>query len=249
MDSGDLLLPIPIQPNEASRKLAGLKADLYVKAYNFMKYDAFTPGEIDLSFGVEALKEKSKAAKFPFLAANLMEDSSGKPVFSTHLVKEVNGIKVGLMGLISDRVHVEWPSEEKGKYRLSDPIAAARKAVAALKKQNCRIIVAIAHMPAEEQEGLAFAIPEIDFILGGHDRNYQIIPMKANNAQILMAGSRGENLGRVDLALEEKTPIFRYRLIALTDKFSDHTGIQDLVRQYKAEVQNLFQPSPAGGSQ
>ena len=54
MDSGDLLYPSGYDLFALSQKdkaLTSLKADLYLQTYNLMGYDAFTPGEVDLSWG------------------------------------------------------------------------------------------------------------------------------------------------------------------------------------------------------
>ena len=85
-----------------------------MKTYNLMGYDAFTPGELDFAFGVEPIIALRRKANFPFLLANLLELSSNQPVFTPYLMKECPGLRVGLVGLISPRLALGGPAEEKG---------------------------------------------------------------------------------------------------------------------------------------
>jgi 2',3'-cyclic-nucleotide 2'-phosphodiesterase (5'-nucleotidase family) len=193
VDTGDLFYSRPPAQTPNAPKMGDLKADLYMKAYNLMGYDAFTPGELDFSFGLSPIVKMSKQANFPFLAANLVDTKSGKPVFKAYMIKEVQGVKIGLLGLISNRYLLGGPPEEKEKFHLADPIETAKKLVPGLRKR-CQVIAVLGHMEADEQEMLAKAAPEIFFILSGHVPDYQLNPVRANNSQIFNAGSRGEHL-------------------------------------------------------
>jgi hypothetical protein len=226
--------------------MGDLKADLYMKTYNLMGYDAFTPGELDFSFGLAPLVRMSKQANFPFLAANLVDTKSGKPVFKAYAIKEVQGVKIGLLGLISNRYPLGGSSEEKERFHLADPIETAKKIVPGLRKR-CQVIAVLGHLEVDEQEMLAQAVPEIFFILSGHNPNYQLSPIKVGNSQILLGGSRGENLGLVDFEVEGTTLSSRYQLIALTTKYADHPQAEELLKQYKTALQNLSQTSTSAG--
>ncbi len=68
MDTGDLLFSRDSVQHPNAKQIGNLKADLYMKSYNLMGYDAFTPGELDLSFGVGDLIKMSQQAKFPLLS-------------------------------------------------------------------------------------------------------------------------------------------------------------------------------------
>ena len=116
MDTGDLLYARTPTPSPNVQKMGELKADLYMKTYNIMGYDAFTPGELDFSFGVGPVFQMSRQANFPFLAANLMYTVSKKPVFKPYIIKEVQGVKVGLLGLISNRHPLGGPPKKRENF-------------------------------------------------------------------------------------------------------------------------------------
>jgi len=242
VDTGDLLFSRDSVQNPNAKQIGSLKADLYMKAYNLMGYDAFTPGELDVSFGINDLIKMSQQANFPFLAANLINTKSNEPVFKSYIIKEVLGMKIGIFGLISNRFSLGGPAEEKGKFQITDPSEAAKKAVKALKKQ-CRVIIALAHMEADEQRMLASNVHGIHFIINGHLTHAQAEPQLANHTQVFIAGARGEFIGQVDLFRKKKRKLYsRYQLIPLKADYNPKPEVQVWVGQYKDELQCALQP-------
>ena len=71
------------------------KANLMLESLSLMGYDALGIGDDDLTLGKQFLGELSKKAPFPFLSSNLVDAESGKPVFQSSLIKEINGSKSG----------------------------------------------------------------------------------------------------------------------------------------------------------
>jgi hypothetical protein len=242
VDTGDLLFSRDSVNRPIAKQIGDLKADLYMKTYNLMGYDAFTPGELDLSFGVGGLIKMSKQANFPFLAANLIDTNTNKPLFERYVIKEVQGMKIGLFGVISNRFSLGGPPEEKGQFQITDPSEAAKKAVRALKKQ-CRVIVALAHMEADEQNMLASNVHGVHFIINGHLTHAQADPQLVRHTQIFVAGARGEFLGQIDLFRKRKKKLYsRFQLIPLKADYSEKPEVQVLVGQYKDELQCALQP-------
>lgn len=243
VDTGDLLFSPESLLNPNAKQIGNLKADLYMKAYNLMEYDAFTPGELDLSFGVSDLIKMSQQANFPFLAANIVYAKSNEPVFKPYVVKETPKMKVGLFGLISNRFSLGGPPEEKGKFQITDPSEAAKKAVKALKKQ-CRVIVAIAHMEADEQKTLADKVHGIHFVINGHLTHSQPCPLLLKHTQILIAGARGGLMGQVDLFREKKRRLYsRFELIPLKADYNEKLEVQAMVSEYKTQLECALQPT------
>ena len=247
VDSGDLLHPSGYDIFALSQKekgLTALKADLYLDTYNLMRYDAFTPGEVDLSWGVAELKKMAKKAKFPILLANLQDRQTRKPVFQPYVIKEMGSIRVGLFGLLSDRFSGNLEPHERAAFQLSDPLEAAKQVVAELKKKRCKVIIAVAHMEEGEQKKLAENFREIYFVVSGHTRGLKRQPAEVRNAQILTAGTRGEYLGQMDFFLSEKPDETRilsnYQIIPLREHYPDHPQTARRVDRFKADSKPLY---------
>ena len=229
------------------RELYDPKIELYLKTYSKMKYDAFTPGDTDLSLGVQELVRISRQAQFPFLSANLMDRKSKKPVFSPYRIKKAGGIKIGLFGLISNNFHLRQSTGDRENYYLADPVAAARKVSAELKAQKCDVLIALAHMEENEQKNLAQALKGVHFILSGHSRALKPEIQEVNNVEILRAGIRGEYLGQVEFFAAKKRLYSHYQLVPLDPKQPDQPEVAKMVQEYKTRMQTLLpEPDRAG---
>jgi len=239
VDTGDLLFSpgSPMNPN--AKTIGNLKAAVYMKAYNMMGYDAFTPGDLDFSLGIDDLIKMSQQADFPFLAANLLNGQSNEPIFKPYVIKEIKGVrgmKVGIFGLISNRF-----SSGREKFKIADPIDTAKKVVGVLKPQ-CRVIVALAHLEADEQRMLADKVHGIDFIVNGHLTHAQAAPQLVNHTQIFIAGARGEFLGQADLFRQRMKLYSRYQLIPLRMDYHEKAEIKVMVSEFKGQVGSALQP-------
>ena len=247
VDSGDLLYSAGYDIFGLAKKdqeLTALKADLFLQTYNLMGYDAFTPGEVDLSWGIAELKKMSQKAKFAFLLANLQDLKTKKPVFRPYLIKEMGGIRVGLFGLLSNRFSGNLDPHDKAAFQLTDPMEAAKQVIAELRKKKCKAIIVVAHMDESKQRKLAETFPEVYFVVSGHERGLKRQPVEVRNAQILTAGTRGEYLGQMEFFLKEKPDETRllshYQIITLRDSYGDHPQTAKLVNQFRADSKPLY---------
>lgn len=244
MDTGDLLFSPGSLMNANAKTIGNLKAAIYMKAYNLMGYDAFTPGDLDLSLGIEDLIKMSRLADFPFLAANLLNSQSNEPIFKPYIIKEikeVGGMKVGIFGLISNRFPSGSPPAGREKFKIADPIETAKKVVEVLKPQ-CRVIVALAHLEADEERMLADRVQGIDFIVNGHRTRAQAAPQLVNHTQIFVAGARGEFLGQADLFRQRTKLYSRYQLIPLSLDYHEKAEIKVMVSEFKGQLESALQP-------
>ena len=244
MDAGDLLFSPGSLMNPNAKTIGNLKAALYMKAYNLMGYDAFSPGELDLSLGIDDLIKMSQQAGFPFLAANLLNSQSNEPIFKPYVIKEVKefqGLKVGIFGLISNQIPLASAPGGREKFKIADPIDTAKKVVGVLKPQ-CRIIVALAHLEADGQRMLADKVPGIDFVVNGHLTHAQASPQFVNHTQIFVAGARGEFLGQADLFRHRMKLYSRYQLIPLKPDYYEKPEIKVMVSELKDEMQCILHP-------
>ncbi len=71
----------------------------YLKVMEKLNYDAVLVGEDDFNFGVDFLEENMKKYRINFISSNLQI----KGVLP-YIIKEVGGVKIGILGLTSSRV-------------------------------------------------------------------------------------------------------------------------------------------------
>ena len=205
-----------------------------------MRYDGFTPGEADLALGVQELFERQREGAFSFLLANLIDRRSNKPVFSPYVIRTWDDLKVGIFGLLADGFTLSPSTGDREHYVLADPIETAAAVVDLLKAEGCRVIICVAHLPANEQRKLALATPGIHFLVSGHDGSRKPAMEEINGVEILRAGSKGEHLGQLEFAMAGDRLLYHYQTIPLDRNLADDPQIGAMVRQYKEWVRALI---------
>lgn len=153
-----------------------------VRVMSALGYDASAIGNHDFDAGVERLAEVVAAhARFPMLCCNYdFRDTPMQPHHRGFLVREFEGMRVGLLGLGIDLDGLVGV-KQRGGTQFRDPVENARRAARILRHdERCDFIIALSHVSINgrrNSEGtmrpgdrdIARAVREIDVILGGHD--------------------------------------------------------------------------------
>lgn len=169
-----------------------------VEAYNYMEYDAVTLGNHEFDQPVTLLLQQMQRATFPFVVSNV--EYSGKTFGTRYLVKEVNGVKVGLFGLTTK--NTENISIYVREVVFHEEIKAAREMVEILKKQKAEVIIGLVHLGFVGNTPefvtsleLAAQVPGIDILVDGHTHTYIEQPVKINDTWIVIANQSGRFVG------------------------------------------------------
>jgi 2',3'-cyclic-nucleotide 2'-phosphodiesterase (5'-nucleotidase family) len=208
LDAGDLFFKKfsnPIPENEQKRVME--KAHLIIESFNLMDYDALGIGDDDLSLGKEFLMGISKKAKFPFLSSNLIDEESRKLLFKPYLLKEINGLRIGIFSLISPDVFLS-PSDPRRKGLIfQNPIEVAQNMVRELQPKT-DLIILLSHLSYPKDVETAQTVPGIHLILGSHTGANLIYPPLIKNTYILQTAPKGMYVARLDLNLYNNTYSF-----------------------------------------
>lgn len=165
---------------------------------NRMAVDVAVVGNHELDFGRAVFEERLGEARFTMLGANLT-DKAGKVINGVRglWMRTVRGVSIGFFGVITPEAKTYVRADMDVAF--SDPVKAARRAVAALKQRGAQVIVALTHMNLREDIALARAVPAINLILGGHEHN--AIVYVSGRTPIIKAGDDARYLAVVDLTL------------------------------------------------
>ncbi|MCZ6765607.1 MAG: hypothetical protein O7D32_01610, partial [bacterium] len=99
------------------------KAGLTLQSMSFMGYDGMVLGEKDLTFGLDYIVEKYKSLRLPIVIANVYYEDSGDRVFpASRIVKLSNGLRIGLVGVMGDRLKLQ---QDADRIRIDPPSEAA----------------------------------------------------------------------------------------------------------------------------
>ncbi|TJY40990.1 bifunctional 2',3'-cyclic-nucleotide 2'-phosphodiesterase/3'-nucleotidase [Cohnella pontilimi] len=152
-----------------------------------------------------------EGAKFPYTVANVV-DEKGKTLLDPYVVKEVGGVKIGFIGVITNITPQIVSAAGIQGLTFVDQADAVNKAVAELKKKGIRSIVILAHDPFEgssdnptgEVVDLANQVdPEVDVIFAGH--NHGMVNKDINGKLVIEAYSYGTAFSDVDLVIDRAT--------------------------------------------
>ncbi len=227
LDAGDTIQGSPLEYLHARRP--NQDPDPMALAMSALGYDAMAVGNHEFNFGLEVLRKAQKESGFPWLSANTLSAADGKSPFPEYIVKTVDGVRVGVLGLTTPNIPGWEPERNRPGLRWEDPVDTARRLVPVLiGKERCDLVVVLIHSGPEidlatgESNGtenenrvaaLARQVPGIDLLLTGH--THRKIPLtRLNGVPLIQPGRWGDFLARVDLELERKGG--RWRPVAVT---------------------------------
>ena len=218
IDSGDTIQGTPLAYFHNRKN--NLPPDPMMLTMSALKFDALAIGNHEYNFGLAVFEKARREASFPWLSANTYKVGTQETAFAPYLIKEVNGARVGIIGLTTPSVPSwENPNNFAG-LEFRDPVASARKWVAHLRAtERVDVVVVAMHMGIEadlrtgqvnpgqmpmENAALAIAtrVPGIDVIAMGHTHR-EISSLYLNGALLAQAGRWGDCIMRADVFLEK----------------------------------------------
>jgi len=212
-----------------------------VRAYNALGYNAAAIGNHEFDFGPVgpapspvapdddprgALKARATEAHFPFLAANVVDRKTGKPVawpnFKPSAIIDAAGIKVGLVGVVTAWTpRSAFPANVAGLEFLPLAQTIAREA-RGLRSRGAKVVIAVVHeggactdfsapdrLDSCDARSEIFAIARqlprgtVDAIVAGH--THQAVAQRVGAVPIIQAYFNGRAFGRVDLTVDRKS--------------------------------------------
>ena len=205
LDGGDALVMSYFErPSE--REKARRRAEVVLRLYEKIGYDALNIGDTDIGLGVEYLKKLQGDVNIPFLSANLKEKKTGKPVFKPYVMKEGEGVNIGILGLITTEISPHLQKELRN-YSIENPIKTAKETITRF-MASCDHIIALAHLTPPEIESLAKEVPRISIIVGGNDR-YFMFPKHFKHSLYVQTDAFGSHIGKLNLNLVKGASEFR----------------------------------------
>lgn len=239
------------------------KGDVEYPLMDMIGYDIRVLGNHEFDNGIESLAEYYRQTKGMPLSANY--DFTGtelEGIFQPYVVKEINGRKMGFIGINIDPSSIISQKNFKGDFK--EVIPVANKLAAKLKnEEHCDLVAVVSHIgyttgnAKTSDIDLAQASSDIDLIIGGHSHTL-IDPNDTgeassiiNNAEgkgvrIVQTGKQGRYLGKLTVDLD-KLPVadgemIEYELIPVTDRFPNEvldTEIVEFLKPYQAAVDSI----------
>ena len=203
MDNGDILQGQPVVYYYNYEDTSS--EHICAKVMNYMQYDVATVGNHDIEAGHDVYDKLKKEFDFPWLAANAIRKSDGKPYFEPYKIFNKDGIKIAVLGLITPGIPEWLPEELWLGIEFEDMVVSAKKWVPIiLEKEKPDLLIGLFHSGYEYTYGnedyntyknenasviVAKEVPGFDIIFIGHDhKTWNEKVTNKNGDEVLILG-------------------------------------------------------------
>ena len=222
---------------------------LVVDAYNVLGYDALAIGNHEFEYGAldthsgtpgpadmrGALKAAAARARFPFLAANVIDEVTGRPIEWPNVrpstIVETAGLRVGIVGVMTyDGLTKTLAANVQG-LGTTALVPTVEREARELRRRGVDVVVVLSHAGGActrfddpddlsscdddaEIFWLARQLPPglVDAVVAGH--SHEAVAHEVSGIPIVQAYSRGRAFARVDLTVERGIGVTSARVFA-----------------------------------
>ncbi len=187
----------------------------------------------EFAYGPAIFKQRAAELEYPVLAINVYEQASKERFFPPYCVKEISGLRVGLVGIASNIIDKTMPPSFSegleftlGRAELPPIIDILRS------REQADLIVLISHLGFPQEMKLLSEVPGVDICLSGHTHNRLDKPVFQGKTLVIQSGCDASFLGCLDLDLEDnKITSWRHRLIEVEAGIEPDPEIDALIRR------------------
>ncbi|MBN2638582.1 MAG: bifunctional metallophosphatase/5'-nucleotidase [Bacteroidales bacterium] len=186
---------------------------------NYMKYDAGTVGNHDIEPGHAVYDRFRKEIDFPWMAANAVDNKTGKPYFKPYTIIYRSGVKIAVLGMITPSIPNWLPPSIWSGIHFEGMVKAAKYWVQYIKEhEHPDLMIGLFHsgtnknygfdvpgQPVEDASRLvAREVPGFDVVLAGHDHkedNEIVKNVDGKEVLVLDPAAHAENVAVASITL------------------------------------------------
>ncbi|NHN60352.1 MULTISPECIES: bifunctional UDP-sugar hydrolase/5'-nucleotidase [Halorussus] len=209
-----------------------------VKALNVVDPAAEVVGNHDLDYGFGAVANYSNASDFPWLMANIVDESTGEPIpgAEPYTVVERQGVKVGIVGVADEKIKSKTAVDfDEAGYELQNYSEVAGEYATMLKQErNVDVVVVSAHLGVPVAKELANETEHVDAIVVGDDE-VEYPPAETGGAVIVEAEARAEHLAELNLTVENgEVTAWNGRLLDVTENVTKNETVANAITEARS---------------
>jgi len=211
---------------------------------NSLGLDAMT-AHWEFAYGPKVFHQLVAELNYPMLANNIFDKVTNKLVYQPFIIKEIGGLRIGLVGIASNIIDKTMPPSYSegiyftlGKDELLPIINSLRT------KEKVDLIVLLSHLGFPQELKLLSEVQGVDVCLGSHTHNRLYKPVLNGKTIIIQSGCHGSFLGRLDVEVEGGQIInYRHQLIEVEVSMQPDPAVDELIKQallpYKIELSEV----------
>ncbi|MBE7639070.1 bifunctional metallophosphatase/5'-nucleotidase [Salegentibacter sp. BLCTC] len=230
-DGGDLI--------QGSGYAALSEGKIFPEIIKNMDYDLIVPGNWEVVYGKKIMMDVLQGFETPVIVQNMFHEKDKKELFPPYWIKEIEGVKLGFIGINDPDVPVRQnPIFSKGIHfsGLEDGVKELIQKVK--KEEKVDALFLVTHFGIFKQVELASnpIAKDVDYIFGNdtHERVRQ--PIKGKYAKVTEPGAFGSFVGKLNLYFKDGEIVDEeYELIEVDPKkYPADPEIAKLVKEAKA---------------
>lgn len=199
---------------------------------NKMGLDAMT-AHWDFAYTPSHLREIDNKLNYPLLSANTYIYDKSKRLFEPYIIKEIDGVKVGIFGMACEHVVQGFPKKFSQGIYMSPEYEEVPKVVSELKnKYKVDIIIFLSHLGMPTDYKLLQSTSGVDVCISGHTHNRLTSPIKVGGALLIQSGVHGSFIGKLDLEIANGNIIdYKHELITVDPSIEKDKNIDNLINE------------------
>jgi 2',3'-cyclic-nucleotide 2'-phosphodiesterase (5'-nucleotidase family) len=202
--SGDILLLDSGDTFHGTFPVVDTKGEILIPVLNSLGFTAMT-GHWDFAYGPEKLQRLTTSLNYPFIAGNVYYKDGSGLAYPPWLIREVNGLSVGIIGIACNIVDKTMPASFSEGLKFTTGESELPRYIKELKDDHkTDLILLLSHNGFPQDAELAKKIPGIDLILSGHTHNRLYSPFKVNETLIIQSGSQGSFAGIITAKVDNR---------------------------------------------
>ncbi|MBI4634723.1 MAG: thiosulfohydrolase SoxB [Candidatus Rokubacteria bacterium] len=213
-----------------------------LRATNALGVEVFT-AHWEFVYGIERVKElfgdRERRGLFngDFVAQNVAEAGWDDPVFRPYTIREVGGVRVGVIGQAFPYTPIAHPRRFVPDLTFGIKEDRIQALIGELRDdKRVDLVVLLSHNGVSVDLKLASRVRGLDVILGGHTHDGLPTPIVVGTTLVVNSGSHGKFLSRLDLDVRgRRVAGHRYRLIPVLSRFiPEDPEMARLIRELRA---------------
>jgi len=166
---------------------------LIVDIMNEMGYDIMAVGNHDFNYGFERLQHLVSIADFAIINANVLKD--GQPVFTPYVTRQVNGVKITFIGLLTEKANNQINGTDKENLFVESPEKVLARYLPIIRPVS-DVVVVLGHLGSDRN--IVSRVKGIDLIIDGHD-HLRLTNKYINGVKVVSSGQYLERFGVVKI--------------------------------------------------
>ncbi len=217
------------------------RGEAIVDAQNYLGVDVMV-GHWEFTYGKERVMELIKMFKGEFISQNVIDDDPFSDdfeelVFPPYSIKEIGGAKIGIIGQSFPFTSTANPKKFTEGWSFGLRHETLQEYINELRKEKkVDAVVVLSHDGFSVDQELAKKVKGIDFILSGHTHDPSPKPIIVNDTVILISGSHGKFISRLDLEIKGKKVVdYSFKLMPVASNLipADKKGDELIAKWYK----------------